>query len=328
MNGGARASPNGPGVAGARPLFEGHYQPHIPADLWFLRSSPSRAALRKPAWQRTAFTDSATITIGSPGRRILQRPLDEVLGSGEPDLPFCVCWANERGLAVGWPELDLSSRCTSPTRYIKVDGKPLMVIYRVGLLPTRARSSHRGGRSHANTDFRTSTSAWPRHSDSMIPLPVAAIRPSIPAASAYGGGNQQHAEGRRGLHPAPCTATPTPVMNEIVAMPDRLPALPVRDAGWDNTPRRGRRAISFTGATPELYRALVREAIGFTRRRLPAGQRLVFINAWNEWGEGAHIEPDIRFGQGLVPRSDPAGDGRAIQWRTIMTGDEDQAAGR
>ena len=55
--------------------------------------------------------------------------------------------------------------------------------------------------------------------------------------------------------------------------------------GWDNTPRRGHRGNVFHGATPELYELWLREAIGFTRRHVPAGQRLVFINAWNEWGK-------------------------------------------
>jgi lipopolysaccharide biosynthesis protein len=70
-------------------------------------------------------------------------------------------------------------------------------------------------------------------------------------------------------------------------------------AGWDNTPRLGQRATIFHGATPAVYerwlKALVAEA-----RRQPAAHRLVFVNAWNEWAEGAHLEPDTRFGTGYL----------------------------
>jgi hypothetical protein len=111
----------------------------------------------------------------------------------------------------------------------------------------------------------------------------------------------------------------TTVMNEIVAIPPDYPRYRCVMPAWDNTPRRGRMGNLFHGATPELYELWLREAIGFTRRRLPAGQQLVFINAWNEWGEGAHIEPDMRFGRQYLEATRRAMAGLSV-WRTIMTG--------
>ena len=84
-------------VTKARPLFRGHVQPHLPADLGLLRPAGARGARGpgRPGPTTTGSPASATGTTGSAGQRLLERPFDEVLASGTPDFPFCLAWANQ-----------------------------------------------------------------------------------------------------------------------------------------------------------------------------------------------------------------------------------------
>ena len=86
---------------------------------------------------------------------------------------------------------------------------------------------------------------------------------------------------------------------------------------WDNTPRRGLKGNVFFQSTPELYELWLREMVLYTRRNLPAGQQLIFINAWNEWGEGAHLEPDMKYGRSYLEATRRAIYGTQ-EWPTLL----------
>jgi hypothetical protein len=142
-------------VAKARPMFRGHYQPRIPADLGFydLRLPEVRAA--QAALARTSGIEGFCYWhYWFAGRRILERPFNEVLRSGEPDFPFCLGWANQSwtGIWHGAPHRMLIEQ-TYPgradyekhfhalleafhdPRYIRLRGKPVFVVYRPTELP-------------------------------------------------------------------------------------------------------------------------------------------------------------------------------------------------
>src|SRR2546430_3045635 len=149
-------------VVRARPLFRGHYEPHLPADLGFydLRVPEVRAAQANLA-TRFGISGFCYHHYWFQGRRILQRPFDEMLQSGEPDFPFCLCWANENW-TTAWdgkareilihqaysPEDDLAhirwlGTAFSDRRYITVGGKPLLLVYRATHLPEPFRTAER-----------------------------------------------------------------------------------------------------------------------------------------------------------------------------------------
>ena len=147
-------------VTKARPLFPGHYQPQLPADMGFydLRLPEAREAQAALA-REYGIHGFCYYHYWFNGRRILERPFNEVLASGKPDFPFCLCWANENWTRVwdgGEKNVLLEQKYSHEDdlahieslipafrdeRYIRIDGKPLFLVYRTGLLPNPARTA-------------------------------------------------------------------------------------------------------------------------------------------------------------------------------------------
>ena len=306
-------------VAEARPLFRGHAQPEIPADLGFydLRLPETRAAQAALA-ERHGVEAFCYWHYWFAGSRLLQRPFDEVLASGEPRLPFCLAWANEDWTALwsGDPGRILIKQ-TYPgradferhfyevlpaffdARYVRVDGKPLFFIYRPKQLPSaqsfadqwRTLASDNGlpglylvgerkGGWHASADgFDAET--YP-------PLWDVPRRQVLPGRI----GARLDRVVRRGPRTSPYRSVATRPRT-----PSTLPhpELPTVMPNWDNTPRLGRRGLVLTDSTPELFEAAARRAVEAVQA-LPREQRIVFVKSWNEWAEGNYMEPDRRFG--------------------------------
>src|SRR5215472_7810222 len=147
-------------VRRAKPNFAGHYQPHVPTDLGYydLCDAKTRGAQAELAREH-GIHGFCYYYYWFNGRRLLNRPLDEVLRSGQPDFPFCVCWANEnwtRRWDGGNDEL-LVAQTYSPEselaliadllplfrdpRYIRVEGRPLLLVYRANLMPEPRRAT-------------------------------------------------------------------------------------------------------------------------------------------------------------------------------------------
>lgn len=68
---------------------------------------------------------------------------------------------------------------------------------------------------------------------------------------------------------------------------------------WDRSPRGGRRAVIYTGSTPELFKAHVNDALDIVKNKQPE-HRIIFLRSWNEWAEGNYMEPDLKFGHGYL----------------------------
>jgi lipopolysaccharide biosynthesis protein len=306
-------------VVRARPLFAEHYQPHLPADLGFydLRVPEVRreqAALAR----RYGIHGFCYYYYWFNGRRVLERPLDEVVASGEPDFPFCVCWANENWTR-RWDGRDddiLLAQNYSPDadrrliadlaplfrdrRYIRVNGRPLFVVYSAGSLP----------------DARASTARFREEAKRAgIEEPYLAFihRPGMPPPADWGFDAAVEFP-PHGLELAEITdAVQFSASDLSVKVWDYVQgakaalARPLPDyrlfrgvmTGWDNTPRLPRNGHVFVNAHPVNYQRWLTAVVAQTRSA-PPGERLVFINAWNEWAEGCHLEPDEAFGHAYL----------------------------
>jgi lipopolysaccharide biosynthesis protein len=310
-------------TAKAKPLFRGHYQPHVPADLGFydLRLPEARAAQAELA-REFGIEAFCYYHYWFGGKRILERPFSEVLASGQPDYPFCLCWANQTwtGIWHGAPNRILIEQ-TYPgehdhrahfetllpafrdPRYVKVDGKPVFVIFQPAELPESAKvlqlwrtmATQAGlpglhlvgtnlgvGRKPADFGLDASTTAnlparrpWVSRR-TPIKWIRARYRDSIGMPTVY----QYHQIASQLIAP------------EVPGVEDYPCLIP----NWDNTPRSGKNGLVLHGSTPELFRIHARQAAERVRRMAP-GHNLVFIKSWNEWAEGNHLEPDLKFGR-------------------------------
>lgn len=313
-------------TAKARPLFRGHEQPHLPADLGFydLRVAETREAQARLAKQHgvEAF---CYWHYWFAGRRILERPFNEVLASGRPDHKFCLGWANQTWTGAwhgahnrilieqtypGPTDDEAHFQCVLPAfqdpRYVRVDGKPLFYIFRPEQLPDQKGFARR----------------W-RQMAKAAGLPGLYIVAEISDLLGRGpAGQPPEAYGfDAGVYirlPADTSRAETFKMRlrrKLLRWPEAYPYArrplprprgyerenihPCVYPNWDNTPRSVRRGLVLRGSTPEAFRTHVQAAVESLLPR-PSEERLLFIKSWNEWAEGNYLEPDLEHGDGFL----------------------------
>ena len=298
------------------PLFKGHYQPHLPTDLGFYDLRVRQTRHDQIAMAKSYGIDGfCYYYYWFSGTRLLEAPLNDMLADPESDMPFCLCWANENWTR-RWdaaeheiliaqqyrPEDDLGFiKSLEPflkdPRYIKVGGAPLIIVYRPQHMPDSAKSIavwrdycaavgigeiHLAcALTHGNWDHRLygfdSGVEFPPHN--MASPNLAAKLDFHAPYSGY-----------------------CPDYSDIAEMYLKNTYGPERSVfrgvfpSWDNSARRGSIGTVILSGTPENYQHWLAGAIANTKADFPQGDRLVFINAWNEWAEGCHLEPDRKYG--------------------------------
>jgi hypothetical protein len=306
-------------VTRAVPQFSGHYQPQLPAELGFydLRL-PEVMAAQAALARRYGIEAFCFYYYWFGGKRLLEAPLEAMLASGEPDFPFFLCWANENWtrrwdgqdseILMGQqhsPEDDAAVirdmiRYMRDRRYVRVGGKPLLVIYRVDLFPNFAETAGRWRaicrEEGVGEIYLAAVESFEWSRTGILPSEFGcdASVQFPPHGDLLHTHDPQRvvAENFNGLI---CDYEDSALMFAN-ATPPAAPRFPAVMPGWDNTARRMERAAIFHGATPGAFQAWLEEAIRQTREHNAPGERIVFINAWNEWAEGAQLEPDRVFG--------------------------------
>lgn len=309
--------------------FPGHYQPHLPADLGFydLRLPEARLGQAELA-KEYGISGFCYYHYWFNGRRILERPVNEILQSGEPDFPFCLCWANHNWtrrwdgqdqqvlLRQSYSEVDDTHHIRSllpmfaDARYIRVDGKPVFLVFLASHLPDAQRT----------TDTWRSEASKAGFGDLFLGMVQSFTTEHInPATFGFDFG-LEFAPDWKQLGARVDVLPPIPWFQRfgkkaVLASKDRVFSYRTcRDRmlaksapdykwyrcatpSWDNSARRASGATILVGSTPELYgewlSCLANEAIENQRE-------FVFINAWNEWAEGNHLEPCQKWGRAYL----------------------------
>ncbi|WP_102946327.1 glycoside hydrolase family 99-like domain-containing protein [Stenotrophomonas sp. VV52] len=307
-------------VTRALPQFEGHVQPRLPADLGFYD-------LRNPQIMREQATLAREYGIGAfcfyyywfSGTTLLESPLRQWLADDSIEMPFCLCWANENwarrwdgrseDILIGQQhsaEDDLAfiahvADYLRDRRALKVDGKPMLLVYRPHLLPDARGTAQRWRQWCRDNDIGEIHLAYvqgferpdPREIDfdAAVEFPPNMSNPRSLTAEQYLINPEFQGDVRDWRELA----------GEIGAraLPD-YPLYPGVNPGWDNEARRSGRGRVYLHASPRGYRDWLSKTIHERLAPVAPAQKLVFINAWNEWAEGAVLEPDLRLGHGYL----------------------------
>ncbi len=325
-------------VVRARPRFAGHAQPHLPADLGFydLRLAETRAA--QAALARTAgLSGFCYYHYWFSGRRVLHAPFDAVLASGAPDFPFMLCWANENWtrawdggarevlLAQSYSDDDTRAhaRHLAPAfadpRYIRVGGRPAFAVYNADDLPDPARWCDIFRETLLAEGIAPYLIRVERYLDRDIRPPAdlgfdAALefqpfsrnfrrwqttRPDLESAPARRIAERLRREARRFRRLDTHHDMDAFVAFDTAQAPPPYPHFPGVCPAWDNSARRPPgQAIIFRNTCPDLFRDWVAAKV---RAHAPMDEApLLFVNAWNEWAEGNHLEPCLAEGHGWL----------------------------
>ncbi len=311
-------------VARARRLYPRHAQPMIPADLGFydLRLPEARAAQADLARQYGVEAFAYWHYWFGNGRRILERPFAEVLGSGEPDLPFCLAWANQTWSGIWHGDADrvlvqqrypgveddtAHFEAVLPAfhdpRYLRVGGRPVFYVFRPEELPDAGRFvdlwqslARRAGLDglYLVAEMSDLLGRGVRYDRVKEDGFDAGVYMRMPAATSLGDVLRMRAWRKLGgpeIYPYSTRWAEQNRTGDLIQ--------PCVYPSWDNTPRSGRRGIVLHGASPAKFGENVRQAVASIADR-PAEERLLWVKSWNEWAEGNHLEPDLRFGRGWL----------------------------
>lgn len=326
-------------MAKAKPLFKGHYQPRIPADLGFYDLRLPETREMQAEYARKAGIEGFMYWqyyFGN-GKMLLQRPFEEVLKSGKPDYPFCLGWANHSWQTDSWsPSMKKKEGKTiimeqfyggekqyaehfmynlpafKDKRYMTVDGKPIFVIWNPAdhteeislLMKTWRRLAVENGLSGIH--FIGSQG---------VGIPLEEMRKqgfdavyqnrqiqALINADKYTFWVKLKCLMQKLMYPG--------FMYPITDVSKRYRTLATDDAklkdvyptlisGYDRSPRSGKEAIIFHNFTPEVWRKHVRDVFSYIKDK-DYEHNIVMLKSWNEWGESNYMEPDQRYGTAFL----------------------------
>lgn len=319
-------------VAKAKPLFRGHYQPKVPADLGFYD-------LRMPEIRRkqAEMAKEAGITafcyyhywFGN-GHQELELPFNQVVESGEPNFPFCLCWANESWYRKFWnkegsvidkkilaeqkyfgKDDDIAHfnsllNAFKDPRYLRIDGKLVFLIYKpLGIPAAKNFMSNwqQLASVHGLGSFYFIGFTFEPDKEYMKILDM-----GFDAVTACRLGYGKQSKIVTAIHKVSSMIINRPrvfnykkiypyLIGDIEKHKDNV--FPTMVPNWDHTPRSGSNGYLYVNSTPELFQKHAEDVLGTVISKKKDNQ-ICFIKSWNEWGEGNYMEPDLKYKKGYI----------------------------
>ena len=320
-------------VRNGKPLFAGHQQPVEPGELGYYNLLDASIRERQAALAREAGIEGFCYWhYWFAGHQLLEKPLQAVMASGQPDFPFCLGWANESWKAKTWldqqtapdrmlieqtyPEGDDEAHFEAilpmlrDKRYIQMDGKPLLMVYRPFDLPQGwcAKWQQMAKDAGFNGLYLLGHVAYAKQIDAVLQMGFDAVN-LVPFGDTKRNKTLalrhlptliKHLRGKSPLvydYRQAIKVFAEPVMQREQVVPTILP-------NWDHSPRSRMKAFVMHNSTPEAFK----EHVAAIKRIVDRKQNdLVMLKSWNEWGEGNYMEPDKRWGKQYIEALRDAG---------------------
>jgi hypothetical protein len=316
-------------VAKARPLFPGHYEPHIPADLGFydLRLHDIIVEQAKMAREYGIEGFCYWHYWFEPGKQLLEMPFQDLVNDKNIDIGFSLAWANESWEKKLWNSNEKNQviaeqkylgeedykqhfytllNAFKDERYTKVDGKLFFIIYRPLASPEIpkfitvwrklaeeeglpgfffvAKDAHCGDKEkllNLGFDAIYDDNALNIHHEQSIAYKVALKI------------------GRDVFHMPTVFRYKDAIKHMLIAGDRANDVFPLVLPNWDHSPRSGRNSLILDDCDPKYFKELLKLANQYIKKK-PSDRQIIMIRAWNEWGEGNHLEPDLKYGRGYL----------------------------
>ena len=310
-------------VTKAKSHFVGHYQPHIPYDIGFYNLESDKVMYRQiELAKKYGIYGFCFYYYWFSGERLLEKPIFNYLRNKELDFPFCLMWANESWSRLwdgGNREIIKEQKVKEDDkekffndilpffkdeRYIRIDGKPLLMVYRADLFSDvkfeeffdflkRKAALHGISGIYlvlVDTDFSSNIKVADGIIDAKIGFP-----PHKLGDQRYELGIDTDQYFKGSIYDSERYIRD--VIEGLKTEKNDFSYFKTVFPSWDNTARKAYSgARVYYGMTPSLYKDWLKASIDYTKKNNGSGQQFVFVNAWNEWAEGAHLEPDLKYG--------------------------------
>ena len=306
------------------PRFNGHYQPHLPKHLGYYDLRVKEAMQEQIRYARAAGLHGFCFYhYWFNGKRLMEKPVNMLLENKDIDFPFCIMWTNENWTRT-WdgfendiliaqdyleeddiPFVQDIGRHFADERYIRIDGRPLFFIYRPGIIPN-AKATIQKWRNLCQELLNEEPLFYMAQAfgdldptefgmDGAIEFPPHKIAEGLGDCSRAEGGWQDDFNGH---YPSYDELVRKSLADNVA--PD-FPLIKGVTPTWDNEARKPSRGMGYVGSTPKKYQNWLRNVSQYAQQNpIADNESFVVINAWNEWAEGAHLEPDVYYGAAYI----------------------------